>query len=209
MKDELWASRNLNMKNIKTPQWTLFHLENALKRLKSNKTRDPHGMINELFKTGLIGFDLKSGILMLLNGIKDCMKIPEFMQWANITSIHKKNGPKNLMDNQRGIFGLASLKKVLDNILFHEYYPEIDKNMSDSNIGGRKHRMTEDHLFILHGVINSVKNGNEDPIEVHIYDIEKAFDKLYLEDTMNDLSDSLPKEMRNDNIYMNQIKLQK
>ena len=33
--------------------------------------------------------------------------------------------------------------------------------------------------------------GGADPIDIQIYDIEKAFDALWLEDTMNDLCDTM------------------
>ena len=202
LKCKLWDSRNLNLKRIKSPEWSMSQLEDSLKRLKTNKARDPHGMTNELVKEGFIGYDLKYGILMLLNTIKNQMKIPKYMKWANITSIYKKKGSRTSMENQRGVFGLTLLKKVLDNIIFNEYYDKIDKNMSDSNIGGRKYRMAKDHLFILHGIINSVKNGNEEPIEIHVYVKEKVFDKLWLKDTMNDLVDTLPEEMKNDRLSL-------
>ena len=57
LKMELWESR-LTMLN-----WTMKNLEDVLKKLKNNKTMDPHGMINEIFKEGTIGFDLKCALL--------------------------------------------------------------------------------------------------------------------------------------------------
>ena len=106
------------------------------------------------------------------------------------------------MNNHRGIFSLTSFKKVLDNILFEEYSEEINRNMTDSNIGGRKKRMAKDHLFIVYGIINSVVNGKEDDIDPTIYDIEKAFDKLWLDECLNDLTDNLPTEMKNDKLSL-------
>ena len=45
--------------------------------------------------------------------------------------------------------------------------------------------MAKDHLFIVYGIINSVVHDEEDPIEIQIFDIEKAFDKLNLKDSLN------------------------
>ena len=45
--------------------------------------------------------------------------------------------------------------------------------MSNSNIGGHKKKMSKDHLFVLYAVINSVKNGKEDPVQVSVYNLEK------------------------------------
>ena len=64
----------------------------------------------------------------------------------------------------------------------------LDKNMSNSNVGARKHRNIRDHLFIVHGVINSVLNGEGNPIDIQIYDVEKCFDALWLEDCMLDIA---------------------
>ena len=43
-------------------------LEKVLKGLKNNKCMDPVGMINETFKEGSIGKDLKDALLMLFKG---------------------------------------------------------------------------------------------------------------------------------------------
>ena len=74
--------------------------------------------------------------------------------------------------------------------------------MTESNIGGRKKRMAKDHLFILYGLINDVVNGNGNDLEVTTLDIEKAFDKLNLKYTLNDMVDKLPDEHENDKIAL-------
>ena len=52
-----------------SPDWTLKDLNLVLKKLKNNKSRDPTGLINEIFKPGVIGQDLKLGMLKLFNKI--------------------------------------------------------------------------------------------------------------------------------------------
>ena len=42
--------------------WTMLDLEIALKDLKNNKSRDPEGLVNELFKLNVIGDDLKKSL---------------------------------------------------------------------------------------------------------------------------------------------------
>ena len=66
----------------------------------------------------------------------------------------------------------------------------MNENMSDCNVGSRKKRNMKDHLLIIHGIINSVVNGNEECIDIQIYDLEKAFDGLWLEDCLNDIYDN-------------------
>ena len=74
--------------------------------------------------------------------------------------------------------------------------------MSCSNIGARKGKNVKDHLFIIYGIINSVVNGNEECIDVQIYDLVKAFDSLWLEDCMNDAFETLDKSHRDDKIAL-------
>ena len=50
-------------------KWTSEQLTRAIMRLKSNKCRDPHGHINELYK--YMGNHGLSSLLQLLNKIKD------------------------------------------------------------------------------------------------------------------------------------------
>ena len=46
-------------------------LEAVLNYLKKNKSRDPHGYANDVFKLDVAGDDLKLAVLTLLNRIKD------------------------------------------------------------------------------------------------------------------------------------------
>ena len=71
--------------------------------------------------------------------------------------------------------------------------------MSDSNIGARRRKNINNHLFIVHGVINAVIHGDA-CVDIHIYDLIKAFDVLWLMDSMNDLWDTLPAHARDDRL---------
>ena len=48
---------------------------------------DPNGMINETFKKGYLGSDLKEALLIMLNEIKRKQIIPENMTLGNITTL--------------------------------------------------------------------------------------------------------------------------
>ena len=141
-------------------------------------------------------------MLDLFNTIKQEQKLPKFLQFANITTIYKKKGSPQEMNNDRGIFVVSVMRMILDSLIYDEKYPLVDGQMSNSNIGARKNRNIRDHLFIVYGIINSVLNGTDDPVDIQIYDVEKCFDALWLEDCMLDIYDTLPPEARDDKISL-------
>ena len=91
----------------------------------------------------------------------------------------------------RGIFTLPVLRKILDRLVYNDLYKTIDESMSDSNVGARKEHNIRNHLFIIHGIINSVNKGKEDCIDLQVYNLVQAFDSLWAEDVMNDLYDAI------------------
>ena len=124
------------------------------------------------------------------------------MSFSNITSIFKNKGSRLEMKNERGIFILNVLKKIIDKLIYVDNYEGIDSNMSDSNAGARRNRNIKDHLLVIHGVINSVVRGNMGCIDIQIYDLEQAFDSLWLEDCLNDVIDTIPEDKRDDKITL-------
>ena len=199
-KVKLWELRFENLQSKRSARWNFEDLEEAIKSLKRNKTRDPGGLINELFKPPVMGDDLKSAVLSLINGIKESYFIPPQLEMSNITTIYKKKGSRYDLENDRGIFGLSVFKKILDKIIYKEKHPLLHQNMSNSNIGARRKRNINNHLFIVYVVINSVIRGESECVDINIYDLIKAFDVLWLQDSMNDLWDTLPEHARDDRL---------
>ena len=130
------------------------------------------------------------------------MHIPSFLQKANITTITKPRSSKFDVEGEKGIFILPVLRKILDKLIFNDLYDDIDKAMSDSNIGARKNRNVKNHLFVVYGVVNYVLQEEKSCIDICIYDIEKCFDALWLEDCLNDMFDSLPASQQNDKLAL-------
>ena len=97
---------------------------------------------------------------------------------------------------------MTVFRKILDKLIYKDKYPEVEKNMSDSNIGARRGKSIKNHLFIIYAIINSVLVEEKSCIDIQIYDLVKAFDRLWLEDCMNDLYDSLPSEHRDDQLAL-------
>ena len=186
-KDKLCYLRlDIARKNI-TPNWTMKELDKVLIYLKNNKSRDPYGYINELFKKNVAGSKLKIAILKLMNRIKSEQKYPKALEIANISAIYKNKGPKNKFDSYRGIFRVPILRTILDRLIYNDEYDDMEDALTDSNVGARKGRNVRDNILVLNAVTNSIVNGKEQAVDIQVFDIEKCFDALWVEECVNDL----------------------
>ena len=189
-KEELCKLRLESARYNLTPEWTMKELEQVLKHLKNNKSRDPMGYINELFKNNTAGLDLKNAVLKLMNRIKSEQMYPKALEIANISAIYKNKGPKNDFESYRGIFRVPILRTILDRLIYNDEYDTIEDALSDSNVGARRGRNVRDNIFTLNAITNSVINGKEEPVDIQLFDIEKCFDALWVEECVNDLFES-------------------
>ena len=115
-----------------------------------------------------------------MNLIKLKQEYPTILEKCNITSIHKKKS-KRQFDNYRGVFRVQTLRSILDRLTYNDCYYTIDSHLKDGNVGARKERSARDNIFVISAIINSVTNGKSAPIQVQVADIEKCFDKLWLQ----------------------------
>ena len=187
LKEELFKLRLTAAKLTKSKRWNLNQLDVVLAGLKKNKARDPLGIVNELFKPGVIGLDLKKSLLQLLNGIRDNCFIPNFTAWANISSLYKGKGDKMNLENDRGIFLVTVFRSILMRMIYNDKYQVIDGNMSDSNVGARKGKNIRNHIFVINGIITDILNTKGKAVDIQILDYKQCFDAMWLEETLNDL----------------------
>ena len=115
---------------IKSKPWTENNLFDVLKILKNNKTRDPHGLINELFKPENIGHDLFQSLLLLFNQVKVELTFPEFMKYANIHTVYKGWGDKMNLDFERGIFIVNVFRSIIMKMIYNDQCNVIESNIS-------------------------------------------------------------------------------
>ena len=181
-----------------SPPWKMSALDEALKNLKNNKSRDHAGYANEIFKSGVIGDDLKLSLLKLCNIIKYRGEIPSFMKFANITTVPKK-GSLNNLENERGIFRVDVIRSILMRLIYNEKYYVIDKNMSDCQMGGRKRKGCRDNLFIINGIIHDVMRTNKKPVLLQINDYKQMFDSIDLSQAISDIYE---KGLNDDNLKL-------
>ena len=167
----------------------LNRLKTFVKLKKNSKARDECGLKYELFKKPLAGPDVFQSLVKLFNLIKNEIEIPEFFKLMSITSLYKNKGHRNDLSNERGIFNVNKVWSIFDKLIYSSVYENVDKNMSFSNVGGRKQRNIRDHLFVLYATINNVINGDGSDFDIQGYDVMKCFDEMWYEETLNDLWD--------------------
>ena len=185
--NKLCETRLKLTKMISTEPWIMEDLDTAVADLDNGKSRDALDHSNEIFKKGVAGSDLKLAVLKLMNLIKDRQEYPEALEACNITSIHKHKGSHKDFNNYRGVFRVTVLQSILDRLIYNDSYHIIDENITDGNVGARKQRNIRDNIFVLGAVMNSVINGKEEPIQIQVLDVNKCFDKLWLQQTTNAL----------------------
>ena len=199
LKNMLWDNISNILSIQKSEPWNMTNLNKVLSKLKNNKSRDPMGLCNELFKPGCAGEGLKIILLQIFDQIKTEQRIPEIFKWADIHTIYKKKGSRSEMKNDRGIFILSLFHQILDKLIYNDIYPDIARNMSDSNIGAQSDKNIKNHLFVIYGLIHSFKNANK-CLDIMVFDLVEAFDSLWLQHFMIDLYKS--SSTRNDKMRL-------
>ena len=117
------------------------------------------------------------------------MKISSFMNVSNITTVPKR-GSRVELTNERGIFRVSLARSILMRMIYDAEYPEIDANMSDCQMGGRKGKGCRNNIFILNGIIHETrKSKNMKPLMFQINDYEQMFDSINLQEAISDVYD--------------------
>ena len=70
---------------------------------------------------------------------------------------------------------------------YEDNYDEVDKNMSDSNVGARRKKNIRNHIFILNGIIKEAQYKKKSAVDIIIVDYNQFFDSLWQEESINDL----------------------
>ena len=187
MKSKLFNTRLKLASENSSKEWELKHLEAALNSLKPDKSRDPYGWVNELFKNGVAGHNLKLSLLHMFNTIKKTNEIPDFLRLADISTIYKGKGTKSELINERGIFVVTILRSILMKLIYFDYYSILDNSMSDSQVGARKNKNIRNHIWVINGIISdTLSSKSKKSIDIQIFDYKQCFDSLWIQECMND-----------------------
>ena len=198
LKMKLCKERLIYSERNKSQSWTEEQFIKILQNLKNNKCRDPHGLVNEIFKLKNIGVDLFNSLFELLNRIKTELMIPNFMKYTDIHTVYKGKGERSSLENQRGIFIVNIFRALLFKLIYVSEYENIAPCISDSNIGGQKGKSVVNNLFILNGIINEAVQKKL-KCDLQIVDYAQCFDSLSLEECINDLFDA---NLQNDHLSL-------
>ena len=76
LNEKLFKQRLINVKSVKSSPFSMAELTITLKNLTLGKSRDPDNIVCDIFKDGVIGDNLKESILLMMNKIKEEMKVP-------------------------------------------------------------------------------------------------------------------------------------
>ena len=126
---------------------------------------------------------------MMFNIMKNENTIPSFLKVANITTV-PKSGSRLNPENERGIFRVSVVRSILMRMIYNNNYPDIDRNMSDCQMGARKQKGCKSNIWIINGIIHEVlKSKKMSPIQLQIYDYKQMFDSMDLKEAINDLFD--------------------
>ena len=64
---------------------------------------------------------------------------------------------------------------------------KIDSSLTDSTAGARQNRNIRDNIFVLKAILNSQGKTIEDDLDVQVYNVEKCFDSIWLEEVIYSL----------------------
>ena len=174
------------------PYWSEYQVKEVLKNLKNNVSRDPLGYSNEIFNPKVAGEDLIKSITKLVNKIKKEQMYPKGLELCNIKSIWKRKGKRNTFNSYRGVFRVCVFRNILDRLIYNDEYSNVDSSLTDCNVGSRKQRNIRDHILVMNAVLNYVTNGDEEPLDCQVYDVDvdKCHDSLWIHEVINDLFDA-------------------
>ena len=152
-------------------------LNNALQRLKNNKSPGSDHIINEFLKYNTSLF--KKALLSIFNSIFKTGHFPLAWTVGLITPIHKK-GDFNLAENYRGITLLSCVGKLFTSILNIRLnkWAETNLKFDDLQHGFREKKGTTDAMFLLQTAVD-IFLSKQNALYVSFIDLRKAFDKTH------------------------------
>jgi hypothetical protein len=169
---------------------TLEEVQQALHKLKSNKSPDYDGIIPELLKYAFLNVTIAPKetckinfvahhLLQMFNILFARGYFPVEWSMGVLVPVFKKGDP-NVMDNYRGITVGSTFAKLFASILENRLHlwAESSGHRAQGQAGFRRGFQTVDNAFILHHMIDAAKSSSSGKLFVCFVDFKKAFDSI-------------------------------
>ena len=155
-------------------------IKECISELKKKKCRDKEGWRNEHFING--GMEMVKSLHLIFTEMESGKFIPSDWNDMIIKSVHKK-GPVQDMNKKRGLFLTNVMSKIYEKVLKKRNKEKIDANVSETQVGGKKHRSTVDLMILLSDIVRRNKKIGRKTYLL-FGDAIKCFDKLWLRDCL-------------------------
>ena len=76
-------------------------------------------------------------------------------------------------------------RSILDRLIYNDECEVLDSNLTACNVGARKERNIRDNIFVTNAITNAVNKNKNEAMDFQVYDVEKCFDKLWLQEVIN------------------------
>ncbi|XP_071959459.1 uncharacterized protein [Antedon mediterranea] len=156
---------------------SMLDIKWALGQCKNHKAPGIDSIPNELLKFG--GDKLIQSLSQLFNRLLELQTIPDEWNKGIIIPVHKK-GPKNDLNNYRGITLNSCVSKVFTRIISNNISKFLESNniLSEIQGGFRKDHRCDDHIFTLK-CIASTRQAEGKNTYMAFLDFRKAFDTVW------------------------------
>ena len=85
----------------------------------------------------------------------------------------------------------------MDRLIYNDEYSNLDNNLTDCNVGGRKFRNIRDNIFAMNAILNAAKIQTKEALDLQVYNVQTCFDSLWLHEVINCLFEA---GLRNDKL---------
>jgi sorting nexin-29 len=169
---------------------SMDEVQQALHKLKSNKSPDYNGIIPELLKCAFLHVKIAPKetckinfvahhLLRIFNLLFSRGYFPLEWSMGVLVPVFKKGDP-NVMDNYRGITVGSTFAKLFASILENRLHlwAESSGRRAQGQAGFRRGFQTVDNAFILQHMIDAAKATPKGKLYVCFVDFKKAFDSI-------------------------------
>ena len=160
--------------DITTDNFTLKELQDALNKMKSNKSPGTDFSVTvETLKYG--GTKLQSAVLDICNSVLNDLAAP--LQWTESIIIPIPKKASKSMKDFRGISLMSITAKIYNRMLLNRIYDPIDKLLRPFQAGFRKSRNCAEQIHVVRRIMEAYYQ-RQLPLIATFIDFQKAFDSI-------------------------------